>query len=231
MLTSLTQWFAGIPRSAASAADRTAAAMTVALRASPTLNALITSLSRELNRDPGNAVLRQTPAELQGAVGLFDFALAMHATAAQADQSLARRLSVPQFDLARTLTVLCAVSNTCNINCQICETQVSKATKGNMDFALVQSVIDQWKTRGIASIVLHHVNEPLLHPRIFDILLYLEDAGLSATISTNGNEMRSVLRRTEKQPRLPRALREWTCRRSASGNWRSNCASFAAKWT
>src|SRR5262249_34001704 len=111
-----------------------------------------------------------------------------------------------QFSKADTPTVLCAISNICNINCRICETQNSAAPKGNMDRALVKAIIDQCKARGIQTIGLHHVNEPLLHPSIFEILKYLEDNGMSAVISTNANEMRSVLRRLARQNILPAQL-------------------------
>jgi len=84
---------------------------------------------------------------------------------------LARRLNVPEFTQVTTPAVLCAISNICNINCRICETQDAHVAKGNMDYSLAKSIIDQCKGRGINTMILHHVNEPLLHPNIFDILL------------------------------------------------------------
>ncbi len=102
--------------------------------------------------------------------------------------------------------MLCAISNICNINCRICETQDASVAKGNMDYGLICAIVDQCKARGIGSMVLHHVNEPLLHPNIFDILLYLEDRDMGALISTNANEMRSVLERARRQARLPKQL-------------------------
>jgi MoaA/NifB/PqqE/SkfB family radical SAM enzyme len=75
-----------------------------------------------------------------------------------------------------------------------------------MDPALVRSIIDQCHALGIKTIVLHHVNEPLLHPNIFDILLYLEEHGMTAVLSTNANEMKSVLLRASRQNLLPKQL-------------------------
>jgi MoaA/NifB/PqqE/SkfB family radical SAM enzyme len=186
-----------------SSAKRADEALAKALQGTRSWDALLDLLGREFLRQPESAALAQLLAELQGACGDFAVAQRLHEEAKRSDPSLARSLSVPSYSTWAQPTVLCAISNICNINCRICETQDSVVRKGNMDFELVRSIIDQCKARGISTIILHHVNEPLLHPSIFDILLYLEDRGIDAVISTNANEMKSVLRRAQKLPRLP----------------------------
>jgi radical SAM protein with 4Fe4S-binding SPASM domain len=168
-----------------------------------TLHAMVEQLSRE----QATAEQLQLLAELHGAGGNFGTALRLHAEAKRQDPTLERRLSVPHFTPLEKPAVLCAISNICNINCTICETQNARVPKGNMDYDLIRLVIDQCRAMDIGSIVLHHVNEPLLHPRIFDVLNYLEDHGMIAFISTNANEMRSVVNRARMQERLPKTLR------------------------
>jgi MoaA/NifB/PqqE/SkfB family radical SAM enzyme len=175
-------------------------------RPTQSLGEIVLRLQRTLERDPANGPLIQTIAEAHAATGDFQSGRRLHLRAIQNDGTLARHLKNPTFSPLEKPAVLCAISNICNINCRICETQNSRVAKGNMDFELAQSIIDQCKTMGVGTIILHHVNEPLLHPQIFDILNYLEDHGMSAVISTNGNEMASVNRRAGKQKRLPTKL-------------------------
>src|SRR5262249_2268845 len=167
---------------------------------------LAASLGSELLRDNQNVHLRQIATHLHGALRTFNKTLALSVDAKTHAHDHARSITTPQFSYADIPTLLDAISNISNINCLIYETQNSAAPKGNMDRALVKAIIDQCKARGIQTISLHHVNEPLLHPSIFEILKYLEDNGMSAVISTNANEMRSVLRRLARQNILPAQL-------------------------
>jgi sulfatase maturation enzyme AslB (radical SAM superfamily) len=160
----------------------------------------------QVDRDWQNAPLRQRLAEMYAACGDFDVARRLHGEATRLDPTLARCLTTPRFTQSQTPAVLCAISNICNINCRICETQDATVPKGNMDFDLICTIVDQCKAHNIHHMLLHHVNEPLLHPAIFDVLLYLEAKDMGAWISTNANEMRSVLTRARRQVRLPTKL-------------------------
>ncbi|PKO21565.1 MAG: hypothetical protein CVU38_14120 [Chloroflexi bacterium HGW-Chloroflexi-1] len=77
-------------------------------------------------------------------------------------------------------------TNVCNLSCIMCPTgrkeQVRK--KGYMDFELFQSIVDQMAPH-IQATTLHIWGEPLLHPRIFDMIAYCHAKELRSEISTN----------------------------------------------
>ena len=77
-------------------------------------------------------------------------------------------------------------TNVCNLNCIMCPTgrkeQVRK--KGFMDFDLFRAIVDQMAPY-VEATTLHIWGEPLLHPRLFDMMAYCRAAGLRSEISTN----------------------------------------------
>lgn len=83
-------------------------------------------------------------------------------------------------------------TNACNLRCVHCH-QSSRGTHftkkiGMMDFNVFQKVIDE--IRGIASrITLNQQGEPLLHPRILDMVAYAKGAGLSVSVLTNATRL------------------------------------------
>ena len=86
-------------------------------------------------------------------------------------------------------------TNICNLSCIMCPTgrkeQVRK--KGYMDFELFKDIVDQMAP-WVQATTLHIWGEPLLHPRLFDMISYCRAKGLRSEISTNAtllNEERS----------------------------------------
>jgi MoaA/NifB/PqqE/SkfB family radical SAM enzyme len=86
-------------------------------------------------------------------------------------------------------------TNICNLSCIMCPTgrkeQVRK--KGYMDFELFKSIVDEMAP-WVQATTLHIWGEPLLHPRLFDMIAYCDRKGLRSEISTNAtllNEERS----------------------------------------
>ena len=86
-------------------------------------------------------------------------------------------------------------TNICNLSCIMCPTgrkeQVRK--KGYMDFELFKAIVDQMAP-WVQATTLHIWGEPLLHPRLFDMIAYCRTKGLRSEISTNAtllNEERS----------------------------------------
>ncbi len=86
-------------------------------------------------------------------------------------------------------------TNICNLNCIMCPTgrkeQVRK--KGFMDFALFKAIVDEMAP-WVQATTLHIWGEPLLHPRLLDMIAYCQKKGLRSEISTNAtllNEQRS----------------------------------------
>jgi len=56
--------------------------------------------------------------------------------------------------------------------------------KKNMDYGLFRKIIDQCRGK-MELAVLHAGGEPLLHPRIFDMIRYTKESGIGAWMSTN----------------------------------------------
>ncbi len=107
---------------------------------------------------------------------------------------------------ARVPDVAVAISNICNLNCSMCEAQAASIPKGNMNSELFARVIQNLKRMGIRHVVLHNLNEPILHPQIFRFLTHLEHNGVGVWLSSNGQTLDSFVRRAEAQPRLPKRL-------------------------
>ena len=86
-------------------------------------------------------------------------------------------------------------TNICNLSCIMCPTgrkeQLRK--KGYMDFELFKSIVDEMAP-WVQATTLHIWGEPLLHPKVFDMIEYCRKKGLRSEISTNAtmlNEERS----------------------------------------
>jgi len=79
-------------------------------------------------------------------------------------------------------------SNTCNFNCPTCPTPHKKIYNRRpaqlMDFEVYKKVIDNIK-KYVHVIYLYNSNEPLLHPRIVEMIKYATQANLHTMISTN----------------------------------------------
>ena len=77
-------------------------------------------------------------------------------------------------------------TNICNLSCIMCPTgrkeQVRK--KGYMDFDLFKSIVDEMAP-WVQATTLHIWGEPLMHPRLFDMIEYCHFKGLRSEISTN----------------------------------------------
>lgn len=77
-------------------------------------------------------------------------------------------------------------TNVCNLDCIMCPIglHVDTRKKGFMEWDLYKSIVDEIK--GFATTcTLHAWGEPLLHPRIFDMIAYAHEAGLWTETSTN----------------------------------------------
>jgi radical SAM protein with 4Fe4S-binding SPASM domain len=77
-------------------------------------------------------------------------------------------------------------TNICNLRCICCSTSRGKRTRGYMDFSLYQKIIDEAKQLGVRHIHLYLHGEPLLHPRIINMIAYTKVNGLAVHLTTNG---------------------------------------------
>lgn len=78
------------------------------------------------------------------------------------------------------------ITNVCNLDCVMCPTglHVLERTKGHMKWDLFCRVIDEMAPH-VQTTTLHIWGEPLLHPRLFDMVRYAREQGIEVSISTN----------------------------------------------
>ena len=69
-------------------------------------------------------------------------------------------------------------TNNCNLKCSMCLQRYITNPRGFMDFDLYKKIIDEGSKNGLASIKLNWRGEPLLHPRIGDMIKYAKSKGL-----------------------------------------------------
>lgn len=77
----------------------------------------------------------------------------------------------------------------CNLKCTFCDKLpvLKPSQMGNMDFGLYTKIIDEGVANGLCSIKLSYRGEPLLHPRLADMVSYAKERGiLDIYFNTNG---------------------------------------------
>jgi MoaA/NifB/PqqE/SkfB family radical SAM enzyme len=81
-------------------------------------------------------------------------------------------------------------TNVCNLDCIMCPTgmHIDTRPKGFMDWELYTSIIDEIAPFAHA-VVLHSWGEPLLHPRIIEMIEYANERGLWTETSTNATKL------------------------------------------
>jgi radical SAM protein with 4Fe4S-binding SPASM domain len=77
-------------------------------------------------------------------------------------------------------------TNACNLRCIMCPTglQMAERKKGFLEYDLFRQIVDEMAPH-VSATTLHIWGEPLLHPRIVDMIDYCRAKGLHAEISTN----------------------------------------------
>ncbi len=104
--------------------------------------------------------------------------------------SLAARWLAYQARLTRPLTwpdrMYLESTNACNLRCIMCPTGLGKQVrpKGFMDYDLFTRIVDEMAPH-VSTTTLHIWGEPLLHPRLVDMIAYCRAHGLRSEISTN----------------------------------------------
>ncbi len=77
-------------------------------------------------------------------------------------------------------------SSYCNLKCKMCPNKaLSKDVLGTMDYDLFTRIIDQ-VVGYVGDINMHHRGEPLLNPRLFDMIRYARDRDIRVRFHTNG---------------------------------------------
>ena len=80
--------------------------------------------------------------------------------------------------------------NACNLRCPLCPTgnQTRQRPTKMMNFECFVSIIDQIKPYAI-EVILHNWGESFLHPRIFDMIRYVNEANIGTNISSHFNNI------------------------------------------
>ena len=81
------------------------------------------------------------------------------------------------------------ILGSCNLKCASCPHSIEdhSVPKGSMDFKTVKKVIDKIKVESpdTTHISLYSWGEPLLHPKIYDIVDYVHNQGIAVALSSN----------------------------------------------
>ena len=84
------------------------------------------------------------------------------------------------------LKVQIEVTNYCNFNCPDCYTHLAKRKKGFMDLSVFKASLDLCNKLSIKETWLHNWGEPLLHPRLMQMVGLANKNGFSTGFTTNG---------------------------------------------
>jgi radical SAM protein with 4Fe4S-binding SPASM domain len=78
-------------------------------------------------------------------------------------------------------------TNACNLRCTMCMRNFMTEDIGYMDWELFKRIIDEGARHGLPSIKLNYRGEPLMHPRIVDMVRYAKEKGvMDVQFNTNG---------------------------------------------
>lgn len=76
-------------------------------------------------------------------------------------------------------------TNSCNLKCIMCPREFQTHGRGFIAIDLFKKIIDE--SAGATKFLwLHYMGEPLMNPRIFDMIEYASSAGIKVGLSTNG---------------------------------------------
>lgn len=80
-------------------------------------------------------------------------------------------------------------TNFCPLACPMCPRQFMTRRRGFMEYSLVEKIVKEVadkKESDFDHMAVHQIGEPLLHPRIVDIVKLIVDNGLTAVLTTSG---------------------------------------------
>lgn len=77
-------------------------------------------------------------------------------------------------------------TNYCNVRCICCSTMRSTRKRGFMDFDLFKKIIDDAVQNKIQRVHLYLHGEPMLHPKIVEMIGFIKNRGLAVHLTTNG---------------------------------------------
>ncbi len=78
------------------------------------------------------------------------------------------------------------INNTCNLDCAMCQTMTATRKRGKMDLGLFSSVLSKLSEKGVKTVALHTLGDPLANPRLPYVLEEIRSFNLKTSICTNG---------------------------------------------
>lgn len=78
-------------------------------------------------------------------------------------------------------------TNACGMNCIMCPRKYMKRKIGVIDINLFEKIVSQLK--GNTRLALHHFGDPLLHPKIGELIKICHKYGIRASLSTNPSSL------------------------------------------
>jgi len=82
-------------------------------------------------------------------------------------------------------TVYIELTAACNLNCLMCDRKSITRKIGLMDFSLFRHIIDDAVKIGVREIKLNRFGEPLLHPKLVEMVAYAKQAGIPSVFFTS----------------------------------------------
>ncbi len=102
-----------------------------------------------------------------------------------------RRSTAPRLPLNRVFVEL---TNRCNFACHFCPNPVMERPKGEMDVALLEAILGEIASVGLARLVLfHQQGEPTLHRHLSHAVATASKLGLATCVTTNGSTLTDPL--------------------------------------
>ena len=87
------------------------------------------------------------------------------------------------------------ISSRCNLKCGMCMNRdLAPGQKGDMDYGLFRKIIDQASPH-VRNVNLFHRGEPMMHPRLVQMIEYAKKAGMKTSIHTNATLLTGELSR------------------------------------
>lgn len=74
----------------------------------------------------------------------------------------------------------------CNLRCGLCSSRRRDDSNAQIDMALFKDIVADAKRAGVVNISLWLAGEPLMNPRVAEMVAYVESAGLVSGLHTNG---------------------------------------------
>ena len=90
-------------------------------------------------------------------------------------------------------TVQIEVTNRCNLNCKMCQRKYFNLRYEDISFEFFKKIVD--KLKGVEEIILTGWGEPLIHPKLFDMIKYCKRKKFKTRLTTNGLLLTSKMRK------------------------------------